>query len=1040
MEARTLDGRSLPDLLGRGAFHLFGSMDIQDTLRAIADVPVSAGASGAMVYYASRDGPPDLFVAGSAGTGTTGAARPESLDAVPREIRELLELGPTPRSTGTSSVSPSSTSNAGADPWAQTPIRRLKDTPSAPSPDHELLAGPLHVRGQTVGAFAIWLQTSHGTESTRTELVARYARLSSNALEHALLLRAERRAREEAERAHDRVMRLYEVTNRLAGAFTESDAGEIILHSSLDALNANGGSVALLRPGSTFEIVASFGSGDLSPHGARVFARKPGTPAGDCLDSGTPLFFHSPDELLGSYSDLRHPTESGHRAWAVLPMVADGKSMGVVTLSFIETVPFTQEDQSFLIALARQCADVFARVRVNHERTQAANLLDMIFSAAPVGLAVVDRDLRYVRYNDTLGLIGLANVSPVAPGGRGKLGDDFPRLAAEFEPHLRRVLDTGEPVAAVEVSSRPGLPLAQGGWLISCFPLRHEDGAIHGAGLLAVEITRVKAAEDALRKSEAWLRAVYSSLEDAIFVINEDARRIVRANPAAERMFGFRSGEIVGQSLEIFHVDRAHYEEFMARAGESFVRAQPLRIELKMRRRNGYVFDAHATVTHLVEDAPNGKRSIGRLLVIRDISSRKRSESERERLLAELRSERALLTAVVQQMPAGVALAEAPSGRLILSNDRLNELLGHDGSLATAGWATLPDAHLRFTNGEPMRPEEWPLARSVQSGETIVGEELDLARDDGTASRLIIHSRPVLDQNGSVVAGVAILEDVTDQRRQQRELDEARRLVSESEKLAALGMLVSGVAHEIRTPLTYISNHLLILRRRLERMETPPSDALEHIDAAAEGIARINHLVGDLRRFTHARPAGEFIEIAGSAVVSEAIDLFRATHGGSSQIEAHLGDGGVIRVNKIQVQQAILNLLQNGVEAMGHGGKVVVQTREARDAFIVTVTDEGPGIPPEIVSRMYEPFFTTKPGGTGLGLSIVRKICEAHGGSIRCHSIPGRGTTFVLSFPRVATTDHHLSAPETPEEAAAPQHHAEKARQATVSMSPDPAP
>lgn len=225
-----------------------------------------------------------------------------------------------------------------------------------------------------------------------------------------------------------------------------------------------------------------------------------------------------------------------------------------------------------------------------------------------------------------------------------------------------------------------------------------------------------------------------------------------------------------------------------------------------------------------------------------------------------------------------------------------------------------------------------------------------------------------------------------------------------SEKLAAMGSLVSGVAHEIRTPLAYISNHLYMAQRRLEaaRASAPEArrvaeDVAPLLDIASQGVDRINRLVGDLRRFTR-HHAGERADADLASVVREAVDIFRATHQGRILLDADLRAAPVRNVDRVQIQQVVLNLLDNAAEAMLHGGRVRIATSPAPGGATLVVADEGPGMTPEIQARMYDEFFTTKKEGTGLGLSIVRRIVEAHDGSIRCATEPGKGTTFTLTF------------------------------------------
>jgi two-component system NtrC family sensor kinase len=226
-----------------------------------------------------------------------------------------------------------------------------------------------------------------------------------------------------------------------------------------------------------------------------------------------------------------------------------------------------------------------------------------------------------------------------------------------------------------------------------------------------------------------------------------------------------------------------------------------------------------------------------------------------------------------------------------------------------------------------------------------------------------------------------------------------------SEKLSTLGTLVSGVAHEIRTPLTYVTGQLFLLRQRLRQaVEASPEldgvarDLLKHETAALDGMARIDRLVEDLRRFTTHR-MGETVEADLRDVVAVAVDLFRATRGGRIEVQADLASAPALPVDRGQVQQVVLNLLNNSAEAMPAGGRVRIATRAVPGGGEIEVEDHGAGLPPEVEAQLFRPFFTTKPEGTGLGLSICQRIIEAHGGQIRYQTRPGEGTTFVIFLP-----------------------------------------
>ncbi|HET6404863.1 MAG TPA: ATP-binding protein [Candidatus Thermoplasmatota archaeon] len=275
-------------------------------------------------------------------------------------------------------------------------------------------------------------------------------------------------------------------------------------------------------------------------------------------------------------------------------------------------------------------------------------------------------------------------------------------------------------------------------------------------------------------------------------------------------------------------------------------------------------------------------------------------------------------------------------------------------------------------------------------------------RADGSTFPAEVTGKPL--RGGDPPRFLALVRDLTDEERSRAELEAARRQVAQSEKLSALGSLVSGVAHEVRTPLTYLQNSLYLLQRRLERaVARPGADEdlralLPDIETTVEAAQRIERLVDDLRRYTRLR-AGEPQPVALDVAVRQGVELFRATHSGGVEVRAQLEPTPRVDLDALSVQQIVLNLLSNAADASVPGSAVHVRTRATAEGAELEVADEGSGIPPETLARAFDPFFTTKSHGTGLGLSIVRRIVEESGGTIFVASAPGKGTTFRIEFP-----------------------------------------
>jgi two-component system NtrC family sensor kinase len=262
---------------------------------------------------------------------------------------------------------------------------------------------------------------------------------------------------------------------------------------------------------------------------------------------------------------------------------------------------------------------------------------------------------------------------------------------------------------------------------------------------------------------------------------------------------------------------------------------------------------------------------------------------------------------------------------------------------------------------------------------------------DGRLATVNLTRSPLRDGRGRLLGTVLTLDDVTDQVR--REEDLQRR-----EHLASIGLLASGVAHEVNTPLTGISSYTQILLQG-RGPQDPATPLLRKIQQQTE---RASGIASSLLNF--ARQAdGDYQPVDMGDMARETLQLFE-THLKERRI--HLSpeiaaDLPAVSGNRGRLQQVLMNLLLNAADATPDGGTIAVQATSAAGRVRVQVADTGVGIPPEHLDRIYDPFFTTKPRGrgTGLGLSVSYGIVKAHAGTLTAESAPGEGSRFVISLP-----------------------------------------
>jgi signal transduction histidine kinase len=234
-------------------------------------------------------------------------------------------------------------------------------------------------------------------------------------------------------------------------------------------------------------------------------------------------------------------------------------------------------------------------------------------------------------------------------------------------------------------------------------------------------------------------------------------------------------------------------------------------------------------------------------------------------------------------------------------------------------------------------------------------------------------------------------------------LVESQLLVERHEKLASLGMLAAGVAHEIRNPLTAIKAALFIQQKKF----SPGSQEQTDAKLVEREILRLERIVNDFLHF--ARPGDPELTTVPADLPLRETQLFLAPSLTESRIQLVLEKSAplFVKVDLAQIKQVLINLVQNAADSMTHGGIITLRARRARknlpqgemDVVIMEVADMGEGIPTEVEKRLFDPFFTTKKTGTGLGLPIAARIVQKHGGALQYQTRVNHGTTFGIVLP-----------------------------------------
>jgi len=301
------------------------------------------------------------------------------------------------------------------------------------------------------------------------------------------------------------------------------------------------------------------------------------------------------------------------------------------------------------------------------------------------------------------------------------------------------------------------------------------------------------------------------------------------------------------------------------------------------------------------------------------------------------------------------------------------------------------------------------LARYLRTGERRIigiGREVHARRRDGTVF-------PVELAVGEVNAGghrlfAGFLHDISARREAEQRMHELRAELLHVLRLSEMGEMASGLAHELNQPLTAIINYLQACRRLFPDGAVAERGRVgELIEKAIAQAERAGQIIRHLRQFIARGETERAAEEIG-AVVEEAASL-ALIGAGERGIKAkfELADGlPPALIDRVQIQQVIVNLVRNSVDALSEAGQgeITISTRRAApDLVQIEVRDTGPGLDEEVARRLFQPFVTTKPGGIGIGLSICRTIVEAHDGKLWASDNPGGGTIFHLTLPLAAS-------------------------------------
>jgi PAS domain S-box-containing protein len=512
-------------------------------------------------------------------------------------------------------------------------------------------------------------------------------------------------------------------------------------------------------------------------------------------------------------------------------------------------------------------------------------------------------------------------------------------------------------------------------------------------------------AQDALRESEERYRRIVETASEGICTIDIESR-ITFVNQRLAEMLGYRADELLGKSLFDFTPEAAR-----ARAA--------LRVERSLQgvseeNEVGLVRKDGSELWMLLKTSPiqgaDGKH-IGALAMMTDRTHHRQAEEA-------LRKSEEQYRQIVEATSDGIMKLDDVA-RIVFVNRRLAEMLGYEPHemIGTSVFGFMSPA---------ARVE---AIESLQDQRRGVKDAIDTTfrHKDGTDIAVDLAGTVLVDGEGRQVGHLAVVRDVTERKKLQSEL-------MVSDRMASVGTLAAGVAHEINNPLAAVIANLDFMAESVGGMLGGDSASvsprrsegwfLEEIkaplDDAREAAQRVRLIVRDLKIFSRAPTDGPTGPVDVNAIIESSLRMAWNEIRHRARLLKFYGPVPGVEGNEARLGQVFLNLIVNAAQALQEGraqhNEIRVSTRLDGDLVVVEVSDTGAGIPPEIIGRIFDAFFTTKAVGvgTGLGLAICQRIVTGMGGQLTVKSEVGKGTTFRVALPVALKEERDAAAPVVP--------------------------